>query len=519
MLKKISLATAILSLSAVGAFAQCSAVATQNVLRPEGLTELVGDITITCTAALTNIALTVTIPSAIPVTNVTGTAAGPGVASAAGTTTVYGTVSGNSIVFTNLSVAASATIVVSGIRVNASASTPGVTVTAQSVIISSNVVNLNASTNVGLVNTASFAFAAVGGTDATVTSKSASTLSICLTYPASSTTNAVTGLLRFTELYGAAFRTVADDTTSTSNGAIAGNATQLRLAFSGIPAGASIYVPMSLISGSNSSSGDPGVTIATSSTYATVLSSSIAATIGTPFFTQAATALAGDTAPGAISWGKVTSSDNSVVYTVSAASLVFASTVNIPFIVTLAASPSNGVGTATVLGSLGPVSSSVYSRLATTGSAVTAFSTATCSTNILFPFVTNDAGFDTGLAIANTTADPFSTANQSGICTLNYYGTYADGGALPTAAPTSAIAAGKYAALTLSGGGSGVAALRPGFTGYIIAQCTFQLAHGYAFISDLGAKNLAHGYLALVLPSSAAGRGASGGTPEATSLN
>ncbi|MCX6594129.1 MAG: hypothetical protein NTZ56_21660 [Acidobacteria bacterium] len=514
MLKKISLATAILSLTAVGAFAQCSAVATQNVLRPEGLTELVGDITISCGAnALSNVALTVTIPSAIPVTNVTGTAAGAGVASAAGTATVYGTVSGNSIVFTNLSVNANATIVVSGIRVNASASTPGVTVTAQSVIISNNVVNLNASTNVGLVNTASFAFAVVGGTDATVTSKSASTLSICLSYPSSSTANAVTGLLRFTELYGAAFRTVADDTTTGSNGSIAGNATQLRLAFSNIPAGASIYVPMSITAGTTASDAT-GVTIATTSSSATALTSSIAATIGTPTYTAA-----GTDSNVIASWGKVTSSDNSVIYTVSAASSAYASTVNIPYIVTLAASPSNGVGTATVLGSLGPVSSSVYSRLATTGSAVTAFSTATCSTNILFPFVTNDAGFDTGLAIANTTADPFSTANQSGTCALNYYGTYSDGGALPTAATTSSIAAGKYAALTLSGGGSGVAALRPGFTGYIIAQCTFQLAHGYAFISDLGAKNLAHGYLALVLPSSAAGRGASGGTPEATSLN
>jgi hypothetical protein len=41
--------------------------------------------------------------------------------------------------------------------------------------------------------------------------------------------------------------------------------------------------------------------------------------------------------------------------------------------------------------------------------------------------------------------------------------------------------------------------LGAGFTGYLIAQCNFQLAHGYAFISDYGARNLAQGYLALVL--------------------
>jgi hypothetical protein len=45
-----------------------------------------------------------------------------------------------------------------------------------------------------------------------------------------------------------------------------------------------------------------------------------------------------------------------------------------------------------------------------------------CSCNLLFPFVTNQAGFDTGVAIANTSLDPFGTATQAGIVTLNYYG-------------------------------------------------------------------------------------------------
>ena len=39
-----------------------------------------------------------------------------------------------------------------------------------------------------------------------------------------------------------------------------------------------------------------------------------------------------------------------------------------------------------------------------------------------------------------------------------------------------------------------------GFNGYMIAQCRFQYAHGMAFITDLGARNLAMGYLALVIP-------------------
>ena len=33
----------------------------------------------------------------------------------------------------------------------------------------------------------------------------------------------------------------------------------------------------------------------------------------------------------------------------------------------------------------------------------------------------------------------------------------------------------------------------------MIASCNFQMAHGFAFISDLGASRVAEGYLALVM--------------------
>ena len=62
------------------------------------------------------------------------------------------------------------------------------------------------------------------------------------------------------------------------------------------------------------------------------------------------------------------------------------------------------------------------------------FTISPCSCNLLFPFVTNIAGFDTGVAIANTSADPFGTSPQTGTVTLNYYGTTSGGGAAPPAA-------------------------------------------------------------------------------------
>jgi hypothetical protein len=134
-----------------------------------------------------------------------------------------------------------------------------------------------------------------------------------------------------------------------------------------------------------------------------------------------------------------------------------------------------------------------------------------CVTNLLFPFVTNQAGFDTGIAISNTSRDPFSGNAgrvQAGTCTMNYYGA-TTGGPAPSAQTTNAdVAAGSTLAFVLSsGGGLGVTGT-PNFQGYIIAQCRFQFAHGFAFITDgpIGQARVAEGYIALVMDSGIASR-------------
>jgi hypothetical protein len=112
-----------------------------------------------------------------------------------------------------------------------------------------------------------------------------------------------------------------------------------------------------------------------------------------------------------------------------------------------------------------------------------------CRTILLYPYVVNIQGFDTGLAIANTSTDPFGTGPQSGSCDLNWY----QGATNPPKINTGAIGSGTvYTTLTSTA--------VPGFSGYMIAVCNFQYAHGFAFVSDLGARNLAMGYLALVIP-------------------
>ena len=111
-----------------------------------------------------------------------------------------------------------------------------------------------------------------------------------------------------------------------------------------------------------------------------------------------------------------------------------------------------------------------------------------CQTLLLFPFVTNVSGFDTGIAIANTSTDPVGTSAQHGACVMSWY----DGTGKTPNVNTGDIATGTvYTTLASTSA--------PGFTGYMFALCNFQFANGFAFISDIGARNLAMGYLALVV--------------------
>ena len=107
-----------------------------------------------------------------------------------------------------------------------------------------------------------------------------------------------------------------------------------------------------------------------------------------------------------------------------------------------------------------------------------------CTTTLLFPYVTNMVGFDTGIAISNT-------SSEAGSCTISYYGDNAPAGPMES----SEIAGEGQMAFTVS---SRVSA----FQGYITAVCNFREAHGFAFITDgfAGTPELAQGYLAVRNP-------------------
>lgn len=138
-------------------------------------------------------------------------------------------------------------------------------------------------------------------------------------------------------------------------------------------------------------------------------------------------------------------------------------------------------------------------RFAATQPTLNVFNIVACTCNLLFPYVVNQSGYDTGIAIANTSQDVFGTSPQTGTVTLNYFGSTTGGGAAPAAQTSQTVPAGSELLFTLSGGGNLGITAAAGFEGYIIAQAKFQYCHGFAFITNaLGGPNaIAEGYLAL----------------------
>ena len=127
-----------------------------------------------------------------------------------------------------------------------------------------------------------------------------------------------------------------------------------------------------------------------------------------------------------------------------------------------------------------------------------------CSTTLLFPFVTNQAGFSTAIFIANTSQDAFGTETQAGSCAIDYYGGTPGGGAVPDTQRSTPVAGGEQLIFTLSVGNAAQdIAPTPEFQGYLMAHCNFRYAHGMALVTDAGiggAPSMMYGYASLVVP-------------------
>jgi hypothetical protein len=154
-------------------------------------------------------------------------------------------------------------------------------------------------------------------------------------------------------------------------------------------------------------------------------------------------------------------------------------------------------------------------------------------TNLLIPYaITNSGGYDTGIALANTTADPFggktlgSAIATSGTLSLSFYPqtgtactlTTATGSTTPASfstSPISALGVGLDASGNLKSGGTWVVLLSQllgaapaaagcpaanGFTGYIFVVANSTEVHGSAFISNFSSFTSATNVLVLPTP-------------------
>ena len=127
-----------------------------------------------------------------------------------------------------------------------------------------------------------------------------------------------------------------------------------------------------------------------------------------------------------------------------------------------------------------------------------------CRTNLLCKFISTVTGYDTGIAIANTSMDIWNsvtvsksgranstlTATQGGQCRATFY----EGGVASTPFVIASVVPGSdYTFLATQAVGAN-------FTGYAIVQCDFQFAHAEVIVADTAFSSFAHGYDCLVIP-------------------
>jgi hypothetical protein len=496
-----------------------------SFIRAEGQTELLPGLTLACTGvAGSSLNLTIFLTPAVPVTSkvLSGSTTEAAAVANGGGGSVNGTIVGSSIVFNNITLTAATTlVVVTNLRVNATGipSTPGmppVAISAQAFVGGTLVTpgaNTNTNPNVAFVQsglgvskvTKDFANANSG--------VNTGTFGVCGSLAAQTTSTPAAPIYQFyvqvNEGFQNAFKTMADESSQTpavvsgvSN--VANSGTRVKLVFTNVPVGLQIYLPITVGAGNGSAGSADGATL-------TLTSSETGGFAAVPAITGQSNI--SSLAPSA----QVTLSGTTAtaVYEVTTDNLTAVDLYSIP-VAMIAATDTLAAQTAamTLTTSFAPITAitTVPSFGGTTPASINTISFAVCQTNLLFPFVTNAGGFETGIAIANTSKDPFTTGNpgpakpQAGTCVLNFYGT---GGTNPTAvtAPNPnegagmPYAAGEAYAFTLTNALAATAGNPATFQGYVIAQCNFNYAHGFAYITYAfpGTSSDTMGYLAVVL--------------------
>lgn len=324
------------------------------------------------------------------------------------------------------------------------------------------------------------------------------------------TSSDATASIVIPEGFASAWRTTA--TSATATGRTTANSTRIRVTFSGLTSGQNLSVTTSESLGLD-------------------------------------TALVGGTA------SAVTSTANVLTYEVSAAPLTTTNTLQLNITMDAFGTAPLTAGSITAVVTMWPVGAASSSNstpiesdgypvfAAADSAAVTIMNIVAAQTTLLMPYAVRDGAFDTGIVIANTTADPFGGATvggataQSGTITLNFYPRAPTGGAGTAFSLTTSATARPGVGLssdgTLASGATWTVLLSEllagagqtgSFTGYIFIRTNFLDAHGVSFVSDF--RNFTSYSPMLVLPppvvasrSNPVGYGALSGTTGFEALN
>ena len=324
----------------------------------------------------------------------------------------------------------------------------------------------------------------------------------------------------------------SDSATGISGAGIATAGTRLALTFTNLPQGSNIYVPpVIFLYHQNTTPPSPATYVSGTSTGVAVLTTTDANgdTAYSPAETGLPAAATTATSPGTL----VQVSNGLAVYEVLFEDPSSLEQVDIPvvvaFVSNLSANPPIGLpatGTISqVAGGFAPFYTTSAAglpsgtlpipRFVPGNAPLNLFEVNKCACDLLFPFVTSTGGFDTGIAIANTSLDPgatfgFGATPQQGAVTFFYFGTGASGAAPPASQTSGVVPAGQILTYVVSSGGgaigtgaNGLDNRGAGFQGYIITQAAFQWCHAYAFIGALGqgpaTAGVSEGYLGLIL--------------------
>jgi hypothetical protein len=251
-----------------------------------------------------------------------------------------------------------------------------------------------------------------------------------------------------------------------SNAAEADNGTRIRIDFSGLPAQVVVGAPIRVLS----ANAQPAATV---SGLSMDLVGNTQCAVGACGGPQTALADVRSASGGAVT----------VEYEVTAntgGAAGSASGIHIPIFLWYATTPVD-LSTINISVRLGPILGSTIVRFSDQQTASTATVNVTsCSTELFYPFVTNTAGFDTGIYVLNGGQARGGNTGQSGTCTARFFDGSTTGTTAVKTSTLPTLGPGQSFSFTASDATLG----KPGFgNGYVQVTCNFEAGHGAAYVT------------------------------------